>query len=221
MLGFKLYVDALQEAAEYQLVYEGTNNQHTVLSTDTTPNLVTGTTYRYVLVAYNSYGDSPISEEIRIALGCLPLTPSKPTKIEELSSLTSIAVQWERVEFLDDVPVDGYHLWMDDGLHGDFKQVYNGSGLPFNTTFTAERLVTGLPYRFKLQSENRNGFSDFSEVLTVYACLKPSNMPAAFKTATTKTSITIQWQEPEENGCPIQGFDILHDYGVNGAFQLM
>ena len=112
MLGFKLYVDALQEAAEYQLVYEGTNNQHTVLATDSTPNLVTGTTYRYVLVAYNAYGDSPISEEIRVALGSLPLTPSKPTKIEELSKL----INKETPAVLVELKSGGHHIVTRHGL---------------------------------------------------------------------------------------------------------
>jgi hypothetical protein len=35
--------------------------------------------------------------------------------------------------------------------------------------------------------------------------------------ATTTTSITIGWVEPEENGCPITGFSILRDTGSNDA----
>jgi hypothetical protein len=121
-----------------------------VKSTDVTPNLVTGLTYRYVLVATNVFGDSPISEETRVALGSLPVAPNAPVKIEELSSPTSIAVEWNKVVFQDDVPVSGYHLYMDDGYNGDFIKIYDGTSLPFNTSFVSEGLISGLPYRFKV-----------------------------------------------------------------------
>jgi hypothetical protein len=48
--------------------------------------LVTGVTYRYVLVASNVFGDSPWSEEIRVAFGSLPTAPDALTKIEILST---------------------------------------------------------------------------------------------------------------------------------------
>lgn len=53
---------------------------------------MTGTTYRYVLVASNVFGDSPQSEEIRVAQGSLPTAPNAPSKIELLSTMDSITV---------------------------------------------------------------------------------------------------------------------------------
>jgi hypothetical protein len=53
---------------------------------------------------------------------------------------------------------------MDDGLNGDFTKIYDGSNLPFNITHTVEGLVSGLPYMFKVQSENLNGNSIDSDV---------------------------------------------------------
>ena len=50
--------------------------------------------------------------------------------------------------------------------------------------------------------------------MTYYSCLKPSDI-YPFKIATTKTSITIGWNEPNNNGCPITGFNILRDTGNN------
>jgi hypothetical protein len=41
---------------------------------------------------------------------------------------------------------------MDDGLNGDFKNIFDGNNLPFNISFKATGLVTGLPYRFKVFS---------------------------------------------------------------------
>ena len=113
--------------------------------------------------------------------------------------------------------VTGYRLYIDDGRSGDFNVVYDGSKLPFTLQHTVEGLLTGLPYRFKVKAENINGFSDDSTVSTIYACLVPSNMLQPFKVATTRSSITIGWNEPDHNGCPIQGFSIFRDTGNNDA----
>lgn len=65
---------------------------------------------------------------------------------------------------------------MDDGLNGDFTLIYNGKNLPFGTNYTVTNLTTGLPYRFKVTSQNVNGNSNFSSISTIHACLLPSNM---------------------------------------------
>lgn len=57
LTAFKLYVDTLQETADYTLIYEGIATSYTV--TDTVDSLTTGVIYRYVLVATNVFGDSP------------------------------------------------------------------------------------------------------------------------------------------------------------------
>lgn len=67
LIAFKLYVDTLQEFANYRLIYEGINPQYTV--TESGDALTTGDIYRYVFVTTNVFGDSPMSEETRLALG--------------------------------------------------------------------------------------------------------------------------------------------------------
>jgi hypothetical protein len=111
-------------------------------------------------------------------------------------------------------------LYIDDGLNGDFSKVYDGSNKPFNTSYTVKGLISGLPYRFKVQSENINGLSADSEMATIYACLKPGGMGQPNKVATTRTSITIGWPEPVSNGCPITGFSILRDTASNDALSV-
>jgi hypothetical protein len=66
-----------------------------------------------------------------------------------------------------------------------------------------------------VQSQNINGYSVDSAIIKIYACLKPSSLPAATKVATTLSSISIEWSEPVSNGCPIRGFSILRDTGNN------
>lgn len=72
-----------------------------------------------------------------------------------MSSVTSIAVEWAKVEASDNIPVSGYHLFMDDGYFGDFELIFVGA--TFELSYTAHDLVSGLPYRFYVQAENQNG----------------------------------------------------------------
>ena len=162
----------------------------------------------------NVFGDSPQSQEIRVALSSLPAAPNAPYKVETLSSVTSIAVKWDLVGDTDGTPVTGYHLYMDDGYNGVFTKIFEGTNQPFTQTYTAVNLETGLPYRFKVISQNINGLSVDSAISTYYACLKPSAAPAPTKVSTTESSIKIRWQEFESNGCPITGYSILRDNGL-------
>jgi hypothetical protein len=87
LTSFILYVDtlsALQTEIDYVMIYNGTQTQYTVTDQDA-GGLTTGTIYRYVLKANNVFGASIQSEEIRVALGSLPIAPNAPTKVEELS----------------------------------------------------------------------------------------------------------------------------------------
>lgn len=78
-------------------------------------------------------------------------------------------------------------------------------------------LATGLPYRFTVSAHNLNGESTPSSAATIYACLLPSGVNPPAKEATSKTSVTISWVEPEANGCPITVFTILRNTGANDA----
>ena len=120
-----------------------------------------------------------------------------------MSSLTTIVVEWDAVGVIDGITTTGYLLYIDDGLNGDFSLLYDGTDNFFTLTFAATGLETGLPYRFYLVALNINGPSEGSDVTAIYACVKPSENGTPFKISTNKTSITIGWQEPKSEGCPL------------------
>lgn len=103
---------------------------------------------------------------------------------------------------------------MDDGAWGSYWVIYDGSSQPNVYKFSVGGLTTGTSYWFKLQSLNINGYSDFSPVETISACLKPTGLNAPFKIETTISSIKIGWTEPNDNGCPITTYKIFWDTGA-------
>jgi hypothetical protein len=68
---------------------------------------------------------------------------------------------------------------MDNGLKENFQLVWNGEGLPDVRYYTTESaLITGRPYRFKVQAINTVGLGEMSEVTTIYACDRPGPVKA-------------------------------------------
>ena len=208
-------MDTIQAVPNFKVVYEGLSLTVTLSTSNLSLGLVAGTTYRFTLQAVNIYGSSDFSEETRVALGTLPPQPNPPTKVEALSSISSIAVTWNEVIPTDGVAITGYKLYMDDGYSGNFFVVYDGTGYPYTTSYTAVNLTTGLPYRFYVVASNINGDSVGSNIAIIYSCLIPSGLNTPIKTGTTTSSIAISWNEPNPNGCPITGFAIYRDTGNN------
>ena len=184
---FELHYDTIQATANYQQIWSGSAYQVTLDNSV----LVTGTTYRFILYARNKFGLGPASEVTRVALGSLPAQPTGLLKVESSSSRTSIQVTWDKTPDTDGIQVDGYMLYVDDGLSGNFNSIYDGTGDPHTLTYLATGLTTGLPYRFKVRAININGSGPDSDITTIYACLLPSGLLAPTRLTASKTSITI------------------------------
>ena len=120
-----------------------------------------------------------------MAIGRRPTTPNAVSKVESLSSLTTIVVEWDEVAAIDNIITTGYILYIDDGRNGDFHIVYDGTNNFFTLSFAATGLETGLPYRFYVVALNINGESNQSEESTIYACVKPSENGKPFKLGTS------------------------------------
>lgn len=110
---------------------------------------------------------------------------------------------------------------MDDGFNGPYSVIYDGSKFPNTHEFTAQNITTGLPYRFYVVAVNINGDSVMGDSFQIYACLKPKNVLPPYKVGTTKSTITIVWYEPDNNGCPILGFELYRDTGNSDALSVI
>lgn len=179
--------------------------------------LTAGVKYRFVVKAKNQFGLSEPSTETTVAIGRRPQVPDPVRKVESLSSLTTIVVEWDEVPAIDDIITTGYILYIDDGRNGDFKILYDGTNNFYTLSFAATGLETGLPYRFKIIALNINGESEASEETTIYACVKPNENGKPFKISTTETTVTLGWNEPKSEGCPLQSFSIFRDNGLVGV----
>jgi len=110
---------------------------------------------------------------------------------------------------------------MDDGYGGLFSEVFNSVGTsPMITKYLVTGIKLSLTYRFKVVSYNFNpAVSLPSDITYVQACMKPSSFARPSKLSTSTSSISINWNEPANNGgCKILGYSVLIDDGDSGPF---
>lgn len=140
----------------------------------TVTGLTAGKRYRFDFIAVNEYGNSPESFTLTVAASTLPDPPTDIVIDWDLSTKTSLNVKWSDPVNTPASPILGYVLYIDDGDGGQFSVAYDGSVFPGITNYSVENLTNGLLYRFKARSLNYNGFSEYSEIASYYACTSPT-----------------------------------------------
>jgi hypothetical protein len=97
----------------------------------------------------------------------------------------------------------------------DFRMNIAEQGRPFqvldsgllDTDYLVTGLTFGVTYEFKVESRNSYGYSDYSEVLTLLCAFKP-DPPTVVSTANSNDLVTIDWNDPIDNGY------VIHEYKV-------
>jgi len=161
----------------YQIIsgYDGLSSSINLDST-LDPGLTLGLVYRFKVRSHNVKGFSEFSPVASAAYADHPDKPAQPLKILALSSTTSIALEWalNTNHHMPGGAVTGYKLLMDDGLNGDFVEIYYGQKVPSLHEYLVTNLTAQRPYRFRVQAENFNGFGPMSDIITHWTCIPPS-----------------------------------------------
>ena len=182
----------------------------------TVTGLTPMTTYRFAYVATNQFGDSDQSNPITVETSTTPLQLNAPSVDWTKSSKTSLYITWDAVPD-PDATIRGYILSMDDGSSGTFTDVFEGVFEPSTLSFLKTGLTTGKQYRFKVRAAGYNEEGPESAIASFYACTSPSSFESPTAVQKTKTSITIQWKAPaDDGGCTLSGYAVFRDDGSNG-----
>lgn len=167
-------------------------------------NLDWGTSVFAKVQAINLVDESSFSFPGNGAL--LYTSPDPPQSLANnlgTSSSTEIGLTWYQGISDGGSPVLDYRVWYQIES-GDYQVLADGL---YMTAHTATGLTTGTTYSFKVQSRNLNGYSDFSNEITVIAAQKPSK-PSSPTTSFANDIVTISWSEPATNGAPITAYTI-------------
>lgn len=101
--------------------------------------------------------------------------------------------------------IKDYILYWDKGLNGVFYQIaFTNYDV---TEFTLDYgLTAGKKYKFNLYAQNAVGISLASPISTFTAASVPDIPGKPYSTNTSKTSISLAWTTPNNNGTPITNY---------------
>lgn len=199
--------------------YDGTSSTFTLPSGSDT--ITAGVIYNFRYYASNSRGEGTASDSTSIGATLDLDPPTGLAKVASKSTSTKIYLTWDPVTPVY-TPADnilGYRLYAIDSDTTDvnqFELIFDGqvSGMPSNTFYSYNGLITGQRYWFKVSVLTNNGESQLSDRASAYACVAPSGMTVPSIDSVTLSSITISWTAPTSSGgCAITGYDILLDSG--------
>ena len=146
------------------------------------------------------------SYSLNLCPGCT--APDAPSLMLGSKSSSWISLNWAAPS-PNGAAISGYTLQSDGGSGGvTFTTIYTGTALTFNAT----GLTGGMTYQFRVSATNGVGTSSYSTVLSVQTL---GGVPTAPQppvvTASSTTSITVQWAAPNSNGGLITSYQLRRD----------
>lgn len=171
-----------------------------------------GKSYRVAVKATNTIGSVTSSSTLFI-LADIPGTPTpKPQSDSEYTNTEQIKITFENTN----TDIGGADLLescleMDDGLGGDYVEVYCTSHY---TYYLEEDVVRGRTYRFRYRVRNAAGWSDYSETAYIKPSSAPEAPPQPIFVDGSDTTIELALQETlDDNGVAIQSYQLEIDSG--------
>lgn len=140
--------------------------------TYTVAGLTPGQLYDFQVSAVNFKGEGSLSSPAVEIMSATVATPPLALR-KQLSSQTSITIQWDPPSSDGSTPITDYEVFWDNGAeNGVFTQLAPSTGNLLTFTFSTG-LVAGNKYSFKVRAKNHVGLSDFSNDAMVVAGLIP------------------------------------------------
>lgn len=183
-----------QERQEEQLeVYRGPNKNFKV------SRLAQNTTYQFRVGAVNSVGNSELSQPVCYSTcGAAPPRPDPPQLVRLGSDF--IELRWDA----RNNETYGLYMMQDGAAHG-FVAIYNGK----ESQYRASDLCRSTKYCFKLNAQNEDGTSVFSNVGTYETRPEVPGKPGrpSPTSKVTPRQCVLSWSPPgDSGGAPVQGY---------------
>jgi hypothetical protein len=176
--------------------------------------IIKGRQHRFKYRAKNSVGWGPFSEESAILAARVPDTPDRPV----FEGFADGKLQLYIPESEDNGGTDiiGYELYVDagDDFTSEFTKLegYTGESTVYEAT-EADGLELGKTYRFESRAENLMGFSELSTASYIAFGAVPNVPDPPSRTASSPTSISVEWSAPATGDLDVSGYILNMDDG--------
>ena len=129
--------------------------------------------------------------------------PSQPTSLtlKAKASPATIQVSWAAPTLTNGASIDGYSVYVDDGLGGPFVKVFDGISYPSTYSYLITNLRCGLPHIVRVTATNSAGEGPYASE-SIYLGEVPSYPLNPFlQSVTPQSPLTYGWQAPLSDGC--------------------
>ncbi|XP_071854761.1 twitchin-like isoform X8 [Apostichopus japonicus] len=179
----------------------------------TVPNLTEGKDYFFRVSAVNQVGSSEPTETPKPTTAKEPSEPPDSTKAPVVVDAAegSITIEWEPPTFDGGRPISGYLIEKRETSSPRWskatKQPVKG------TDFTADDLIPGAEYEFRVSAINKAGTgqpSEPSKATLARVPIDPADAPVQPEVSeVTKSGCLLQWGKPsKDGGSPIKGYQV-------------
>ena len=214
--GYKLYRDGGNDG-QFSIIYDGTHRpgQLSYIST----GLITGTFYRFKVLASNFNDDGSLSDEVLIS-ACMPPSGLAPP-IRSGGTNTTIILEWTPPEELNGCPITGFNIYQGTALGTDdllsAQLIYSFGSFTRSQTITYTSSDTGNTYVYQLEVTNAVGSvkSGIIETALVGLPTVPPTGPQSIASETNTTQITVEWTDLSSmlNGGTLKALHLQMDGG--------
>jgi fibronectin type 3 domain-containing protein len=164
----------------------------TSMTTYTDTGLTPGTTYYYYVIAVNSAGSSPKSQEVSAAP---PTAPGIPQNLTATPGINSINLTWSPPASNGGSPITGYIIYR--GTAPGSETLYKTVGTV--TTYLDQSVTSGTTYYYKIEAVNAVGPGNLSAETSASTITTPSQ-PTNLIATPGVNNITLTWSPPSNTG---------------------
>mmetsp|Transcript_30233 Transcript_30233/g.29546 ORF Transcript_30233/g.29546 Transcript_30233/m.29546 type:complete len:227 (-) Transcript_30233:645-1325(-) len=157
------------------------------------------------------------------------VTPAAPQLLKQSSTLIytdQLVIEWQATADNGGSPIAAYHLDIQYITAATSAAVTLSSAA---RSYTLTGLTPGHEYQIRIQCENLVGTSDWTDYITTYAGIQPTNPGLITFLASTRNSLDLQWSlltgsdtgGTTLNPITMTAYDIYMDNGLGGDFYLV
>jgi len=111
--------------------------------------------------AINEIGESSLSPAITVIFSNVPSQPQS-LKLKAKANPATIQASWAAPMLTNGASIDGYSVYVDDGLGGPFVKVFDGINYPSTYSYLITNLTCGLPHIVRVTATNSAGEGSFA-----------------------------------------------------------